>query len=220
MAANITVVGVKLGSVIANLASIASFSLYIAERTSTLPTRSGVTSLNVVLHLAILTAIAFGVLWTVAELVFGWSYGAGGGDRLASGWSAVILSLSMTVPLAIIPFLYQRLTGVHLLLPMHWRAIVLVMVIAVGCHLLIYGTSKHKPNGLRERIAPSGENTRFSAGLLVGATSTVLFVGVLVLAYRLVVNPSWRLQSGEPFCRVWCFFPAWRSSLHSSTLDH
>ena len=74
---NITVVGVKLGSVIANLASIASVSLYIAERTSTLATRSGVSSLNVVLHLAILTAIAFGVLWTVAELVFGWSYGAG-----------------------------------------------------------------------------------------------------------------------------------------------
>ena len=108
---NITVVGVKLGSVIANLASIASFSLYIAERTSTLPTKSGLPNLNVVLHLAILTAIAFGVIWTLADLIFGCSFGAGGGDRLPAGWSAVVLSLSMTVPLAFIPFLYQKLTG-------------------------------------------------------------------------------------------------------------
>lgn len=85
----ITIAAVKVGTVLANLSSIVGFSFCIAERTSNLPTKSGLTGLNVVFHLSVLTAIAFGVLWSLAERQFGWSFGAGGGDALPSGWSAV-----------------------------------------------------------------------------------------------------------------------------------
>lgn len=182
--------GVKLGSVIANLASIASFSFYIAERTSSLPTKSGLGGFNVVLHLTVLSAIAFGTLWSTAERCFKWNYGAGGGDRLPSGWSAVVLSLSMTMPLALVPFFYQSLTGIHLLFPSHWRATLLVVLLGMGCHLLIYGTASDSPNGIRQKIAPLNEDTPFATGLLMEAIYSALFVGLLVFTYRLVVNPT------------------------------
>src|SRR5437870_9303809 len=135
---NITIVGVKFGSIVANLASIASFSFYIAERTSSLPTKSGLSGLNIVLHLTVLTAIAFGVLWSIAKRIFDWNWGAGGGDTPPSAWAAVVLSLSMTLPLAFVPFVYQKITGVGLLSPLHWRAMFLVILFGAGSHLLIF----------------------------------------------------------------------------------
>jgi len=186
----ITIAAVKVGTVLANLSSIVGFSFCIAERTSNLPTKSGLTGLNVVFHLSVLTAIAFGVLWSLAERQFGWSFGAGGGDALPSGWSAVVLSVCMTLPLAVVPFLYQLLSGVHVLFPSHWRAMLFVILLGVGCHLLIYGTTSDKPNGLRQWIAPAGEETPFGTGLLIEFVYSSLFVGLWVLSYRLVVNPT------------------------------
>lgn len=186
----ITIIGVRLGTVVANLASIASFSFYIAERTASLPTKSGLAGLNVVFHVAVLAAIGYGILWSVAERLFGWNYGAGGGDTLPSGWSAVVLSLSMTLPLASIPFLYQKVTRVSILLPLHWRAILLVILLGVGCHLLMYGTASKVPNGLRQRIAPAGEDTPFATGLLLEAVYSFGFIGLIVFPYRMIVNPT------------------------------
>jgi hypothetical protein len=94
----ITIIGVKLGSVIANFASIAGFAFYLADRTSSIPTVSGPGALNRVLHLALLSAILYGILWSLAERLSGWDFGAGGGDKEPSGWSAVVLSLSITLP--------------------------------------------------------------------------------------------------------------------------
>jgi hypothetical protein len=57
-----TVAGVKLGSVVANFASIASFALYLKDRASSVPAKSGLNDLDVVLRLALLTAICYGIL--------------------------------------------------------------------------------------------------------------------------------------------------------------
>src|SRR5207253_6719224 len=102
-----------------------------------MPNSSGVDRLKVVLHLSVLTALAYGIVWSLSERVFGWTYGAGGGDVLPAGWSAIVLSLSVTLPLALIPFLYQTVTHVRVLLPFHWRAMFLVILLGAAAHLLV-----------------------------------------------------------------------------------
>ncbi len=104
--------GSKFGSIIGHVASIASLAYTIADRASSIPGTSGVSGLNVILHLALLTAIAPGTLWTIAEKIFRWSWGAGGGDTPPAGWVAVVMSFCMMVPLAFVPFAYQRITNV------------------------------------------------------------------------------------------------------------
>lgn len=191
--------GAKFGSILANLASIASLGFYIADRTSSIPGRSGFSGLDIILHLALLTAIAFGILWSIAERLFGWSWGAGGGDTPPSGWAAVVMSLCMTLPLAFVPFAYQRVTGVSLLLPLHWKAMLLVSLLCAGGHLLIFGPTSRVP-GLRQKIAPTSPGTKLRAGLVMEFYFTVTIIGLMVLPYRLVVGPTeplWRLGLGR-----------------------
>lgn len=186
----ITIIGVKLGSVIANFASIAGFAFYIADRTSSLPSVSGSDALNRVLHLAVLSAIFYGVLWSLAERFLGWNYGAGGGDTEPSGWSAVALSLSMTLPLAFVPFVYGKVTRVPVIHPLHWRAILFVVLLGAGAHLLMYGTRSRIPNGLRHWIAPSRQHPPFPSALLLELVSSLTYFGFIVLPYRLIVDPT------------------------------
>jgi hypothetical protein len=189
----ISVLGIKFGSVLANLASVAGFAFYIADRTSSLPTVSGARALNVVLHLAVLSAIAYGVFWAIVELLFDWKYGAGGNQTVPFGWSAVVLSLCMTLPLAFVPLLYQKLSGVPLLLPSHWRAIFVVILLAAGGHLLIYGTESKVANGLRQRIIPARKHIPFASALLMEVVYSITYFGFIVLPYRMIVKPT------EPF---------------------
>ena len=87
------------------------------------------------------------------------------------------------------------MTGVSVLLPLHWRAMLLVSLLCAGGHLLIFGPTSNVP-GLRQRIAPTHPDTQFGAGLLMEAIYTVAIIGLVVLPYRLIVNPS------EPVLRV------------------
>jgi len=60
----------KAGSVVANLASVLGLAFYVADRSSSLPPLSGPARLDVVLHLSILTAIAYGIAWSLVERWF------------------------------------------------------------------------------------------------------------------------------------------------------
>jgi hypothetical protein len=186
----LTIIGVKLGSVLANFASIAGFAFYIADRTSSLPNVSGPEALNRVLHLAVLSAILYGVIWSLAERVFGWNYGAGGGDTEPSGWSAIVLSLSMTLPLAFVPFAYGKVVRVTVIHPLHWRAILFVVLLGAGAHLLMYGTKSRIPNGIRHRIVPSRQHPPFSSSLLLELVSSITYFVFIVLPYRIIVDPA------------------------------
>jgi hypothetical protein len=185
-----TVISVKLGSVLANFASIAGFAFYIADRTSSLPSVSGPEALNHVIHLALLSAILYGVLWALAELLFGWDYGAGGGDMEPSGPSAVALSLSMTLPLAFVPFLYSSIAKIPVIHRSHWRAMLIVVFLGAGAHLMMYGTKSRRPNGLRHWIMPSRHNPSFRNALLMELISSLTYFSFIVLPYRLIVDPS------------------------------
>jgi hypothetical protein len=192
--------GAKIGGLAANLASIAGLAVTIADRSpgpdraSAFPGALGLNSLNIALHLSILSAIAFGIFWSIAERKFGWEFEAGGGERLPAGWSAVALSICITLPLAFVPVAYQRLTGIRLLLPLHWRAMFLVALMAVGSELFIYGLNGVP--GLRQRFAPTHPDTPLEAALVVEAIYTLAIVGISVLTYRMIVDPT------EPVLRM------------------
>jgi hypothetical protein len=190
----ITIIGVKLGSVIANFASIAGFAFYLADRTSSIPTVSGPGALNRVLHLALLSAILYGILWSLAERLSGWDFGAGGGDKEPSGWSAVVLSLSITLPLAIVPYVYGRVTRDPVIHPLHWKAMIVVIMLGAGAHLLLYGTRSVRPNGLRHWIVPSRQRPSFASGLLLELVYSITYFSIIVLPYRIIVDPTGPLR--------------------------
>jgi len=144
------------GIFIANVATLIGLGLYISDRRPTLSTKSGPEALGIVVYLTLLVAVFYGVLWVLAEWIRKTDYGAGGAGRMPAGWSAVVLSLTLTLPLGIVPVVYQRFTGVGIVYQLHWRAFFILVLLAAGCHLLIYGTDSEKPNGLRQRILPRG----------------------------------------------------------------
>lgn len=184
----------KLGSVIANVASIASFAFYIAERTSSLPHPPGMSSLNVVIQLSIVSAIAYGILWAIADgLLFGGRFRAGGSGNLPVGLSAVVLSLSVTVPLVCVPFVYQVMTGIRVLMPSHWKAAFLLILLGAVSHILMYGTTTFPPNGLRQKLVPSGEHASLTRTLSMEIVLAAVHFGLIVLPYRLVVDPGGQL---------------------------
>lgn len=183
-------IGVKFGVVIANIASILSLGLSISDRTPSLATKSGSEALSVVLHLTLLVAILYGVLWAIAERVWGWKFGAGGSGKMPAGWSAVALSISLTLPLGVVPFVYQRVTGIGVVHPAHWKAMSFVLLLGAGIHLLIYGTRSGVPNGLREKILPQGKHVPYTNSVLMEVVYGICFFGLVVVPYRLIANPT------------------------------
>jgi hypothetical protein len=182
--------GAGIGSIFGNFASIAGFLLYLADRTSSLPGKSGLVGLNIILHLTILTAIAYGILWSLAEMAFGWEFGAGAKETFPAGVSAVVLSLAMTLPLTLVPYLYQKLTRTVVLQPLHWRGAFFVLSLGAAGHLLMYGTKVHRPNGLRYKILPAGEHPPLGKALCLEALYSAVYVGLIVVPYRLIVDPA------------------------------
>jgi hypothetical protein len=99
----------------------------------------------------------------------------------------VVLSLSVTAPLALVPFLYQRLSRIPvIILPQHWRAMPIVIVLGALAHLIMYGTNA---DGLRQRLSPAGEYRSLRSGLLLEGLYTVVYFALIVLPYRLIVMP-------------------------------
>jgi hypothetical protein len=189
-----TAIAIKFGTFIAGVASILSLALSISDRTPTLATKSGAEALGVVLHLTLIVAILYGVLWAVAERVFHWDYGAGGGGKMPSGWAAATLALSLTIPLGGVPFLYERLTGVGVVHSLHWRAMTIVALLGVGTHLLIYGTNSERPNGLRQAILPLGQHPTYGSSVLMEVIYAICYFVLMVVPYRLVADPAQPLR--------------------------
>jgi hypothetical protein len=187
---NLAVPFAKFGSFIVNVATLVGLGLYISDRRPTLATKSGPEALGIVVYLTLLVAIFYGVLWIAAEWIRKSDYGAGGTGKMPAGWGAVVLSLTLTVPLGIIPVAYQRLTGVGIVYPLHWRAFFILLLLGAGSHLLIYGTDSEKPNGLRQRILPEGSAPDYSRAVFMEVAYGLIFFSLMVIPYRLIANPT------------------------------
>lgn len=158
------------------------------------PGATGFLRLNAVLILGVFTAIAFGVMWQAFEKIFGWKYGAGGHGRLPRGWSAVALSLSMTLPLVLIPPLYQAETGLVLLDPSsHWKGSISIILLSVVANILLYGVGPSFM-GFRHRILPvEKRRPAFIHGIFMELVYALIYFPLTVFPYRLIVewpNPN------------------------------
>jgi len=189
-AENLAVAFAKFGSFIANVATLVGLGLYISDRRPTLATKSGPEALGIVVYLTLLVAVFYGVLWIVAEWIRKSNYGAGGAGRMPAGWDAVVLSLTLTLPLGIVPVVYQHLTGVAIVYQLHWRAFFILLLLGAGSHLLIYGTDSEKPNGLRQRILPEGGDPDYTRAVSMEAIYGLIFFSLMVVPYRLIANPT------------------------------
>lgn len=177
----------KMFSVAGTLAGFASLIVSFAQLSPSRPVMAGIGGFNVVLHLSVLTAIAWGLLWRLIERSFGWDFGAGRGEAMPSGWSAVGLGVSMTVPLAVVPAIYQHFVGVHILLPLHWKAMGFVIPASVLAHMAMYGTRFNSPYGIRSRLAPTPVYPSFPLGVLLELIYSLLYFSAVVLLYRFIV---------------------------------
>src|SRR5690242_6421015 len=80
----------------------------------------GLELLATVIILGMVAWIVQGVSWAAIEFIMGWRFGAGGGTAMPTGLQAVILSLTVTIPILGIPALYEAISGRHVLLENHF----------------------------------------------------------------------------------------------------
>jgi hypothetical protein len=100
------------------------------------------------------TSVVHAVLWRCAEAKFGWDFSAGGRDEPPTGWQAAVLSATITLPLVIIPPLFQLVSGYELFISIgaHFWAGFGMIVSGVLGHILLYGTRTPYYIGLRNAI--------------------------------------------------------------------
>lgn len=186
-AQKLEILGKKLFSVAGTLAGFASLIVSFAQLSPSRPMMAGPAGLDIVIRLSIAAAVIWGILWRIADKKFGWEFGAGRGDAVPSGWSAVALGATMTVPLAVVPALYQYIFNTRILLPLHWRAMLLVIPAGILANLVMYGSRSRPPNGIRSRFAPTPVYPSFTVGVMLELSYAAVYFSAVVLLYRLIV---------------------------------
>ena len=174
-------------SIVALLATGIDFFSRLNVPLRTLSSLSGLPRVQAVLFLGIAVAIAHGLLWLAAERLFDWHFRGGGGTSLPQGWSAVVLSLTMTIPLVVFPLLYERLAHASIVLPGHWLAGCFIIVGSAFGHLLLYGSRAVQFPGFRNLIFPLGV-FEWRRALSMESIYAVVHFSSIVLLYRVVVD--------------------------------
>lgn len=181
-------IGTIVGLVIAGIKIIA----YVFDQIS-IPESpiliTGHDRIQTTLILAGFSMLAYGILWSLACKIFGWSYGEGAKSELPQGWEAVVLSFCTTVPLALLPRLFELITRERLVLESHWRASVLMIIAAATAHLLLYGTRTPRIRGLRDRVFPQGSPSELGNALLMEFIYAVVHFLSTVFVYQLSLAP-------------------------------
>lgn len=182
----------KGSAVVVGLCSIYGVAKDIFHRSPSGPGPSGILRLYAVLILGVVAAIGFGLLWTAFEKLFGWKFGGGGKRLLPQGWSAVALSLSLTLPLVILPLPYQRATGLLLIgsLRSHWEGAGVVVLAGVITHLLMYGTGKSFVGVRTQVMPPRKRTTAWRRAVIMELIFSLVYFTSFVLPYRVIVEGS------------------------------
>jgi hypothetical protein len=150
----------------------------------------GLQKVQTILFLGLAAAAAHGVLWAIAQQVFRWKFGAGGGTSLPEGRSAVVLSATMTIPLVLLPSLYTRLTHQSLLVADHKLAAWFVVFFAAIGHIFLYGAKALKFPGMRSLISPLHSRRPWKDAIFMEFVYAVTHFSSIVLVYRLIVRPQ------------------------------
>jgi hypothetical protein len=172
------------------IAGIIGLALYLADRHTGLPNIPRLTRFSILLPLGLVTALVHFLLWSLVEMAFAWTFGAGGGLLHVHGWPAVALSLTVTIPLILIPPAYLWITRQNVTLPSHWGAARFVLPLGVLAHLVMYGFDSTRFVGLAQMIAPPAGPTTLGAGLARELVYACTYFSLIVFPYRLFVRTA------------------------------
>jgi tetratricopeptide (TPR) repeat protein len=132
-----------------------------------------------------LTAIVHGFLWQLAEGYWGWDFR---GESLPAGYQAIILSMTLTLPLLILPQLYQAITGQRILPERHYVAAPVILLTAAAGYLIMYGINTPEIPGLKELIYPVGTTVSLSRALFTEVVYAIVYFSAIVLVYQLIAD--------------------------------
>lgn len=114
-------------------------------------------------------------------------YESGGQESLPQGWSAVIQSTTMTVPLTLFPLFYGWLFHIQVVQSGHLLAACCVIVASGMGHLVLYGV-KNRFSGLRAKIAPLNSQPSLWRGLGMEGIYAVVHFSTIVMTYLFVLK--------------------------------
>jgi len=140
-----------------------------------------------ILFLGTLAAASHGILWLLAQRVFRWNFDAGG-NALPHGWSAVALSLTMTIPLLVVPSVYGRFTGTPVVRPGHVLAAFVVVPLAAAGHLFLYGADTIEFKGIRNVFSPLNAVPTRARAFWMECIYAVTHFASIALVYRLIIG--------------------------------
>ena len=163
-----------------------AFIRRLMEPHLSMPSLTGLTRVQAILLIGLASAAAYGILWTVAEWIFG-KHHEGQEGKLPQGWSAAVLSATVTVPLVLLPMLYGLLFGIQVVQPGHLLASFCVIIAAAIGHLAIYGIKSIGFPGIKCVVFPLGSTVLWRA-LVMELIYAVVHFGSIVFTYRFVLN--------------------------------
>jgi hypothetical protein len=170
------------------------------------PTLFGLPRVLAILVIGLAAAAAHGILWSSTEKIFGWRHRAGGRRSLPEGWSAVLQSLTITIPLATLPTLFSWLFHIQIVPHGHLIASCCMIAAAAIGHLILYGVTSLKILGFRRMVFPLKSPPNLPHALTMELIYAVIHFSSIVLIYRFVLE----LESGQFSASP--FFPAFISA--------
>ena len=163
-----------------------------------IPTLFGLARVQAILFIGLAAAAAHGILWSSIERIAGWRHRAGGRRSLPEGWSAVIQSATITIPLATFPILYGLLFHIQLLPPGHIIAACSMIVAAAIGHLILYGIQSRSLPGLKRMIFPLNSPAHLGRALGMESIYAVIHFGSIVLVYRYTLEFKLGILDASP----------------------
>jgi hypothetical protein len=145
----------------------------------------GTARLYTLLFVGVLAAVAGGILWSGMEKALKWNVGAGGSN---DGLSAAAASMAMTLPLVLVPAVYQYFTKTPLILHRHFIAGAVVVVANALGWLLIFGWKMVGFQGIQEIIEPLPSDRNLWRRLKMELVFTCVNFCSVVLIYRVIVD--------------------------------
>lgn len=187
-------------------ASAISFAKGLMATQNGLPTLFGLPRLQAILTIGLATAAAQYILWIAAERIFGWTFRAGSGRSLPEGWSAVVLSMTVTLPLATMPLIYTRIFQTQVV--QHGHTLASCCMIAGGAfgHLILYGVDGLNIRGLKRKVFPLNIRANKLRVLAMELIFAIIHFSSIVLTYRFALEIGHGHYDASPF------FPAFTSA--------
>lgn len=164
------------------------------QRTVGLVTLTHLEQIAVVVFVGIVAGSLHGIFWSRVEGSLGWRFGAGGGDQLPSGFSAIVLSVTLTLALFLAPglvdLLGEALTDRRFLPTGHWLYGWVIFPGGAFGHLLMYGAESFGVKGLRQRLMPPVGDVGLPRAFGVEVLYGLVYFSTIAVPYRFAASVS------------------------------